>query len=385
MDISVKEIFSEKKYYSLDLNHILNLITFNKKNAQIYGSYAYRGLEYAGDVDIFEVIPVNNIKVFIKKLNNKLRAILKSKDVFITEIKIGEDPRFQVIDKTAYSGKDGKVYGYDYKESLDKLTDLYKQKIITPKEYKEGKSLLKPNPKPLELLEINKKMRYEVLRWTPNDILNGYIKYRGFKIDLEDALKGDGLFKIDYIADVDDRFIEMSNIYDLRIRGKRISRYPLSVDKTLLNDTLTFTEEGKYYKALKRLFTYYHYVYRTKQNKKEAKDMILKIFKILDSDIGKLSQVNSSVGALIALLINKPLIKKNRIKPQIDRMVSKLNNVATVPLYIKHEQEIVNLIRNAIRTKSTNKMVDLLKQIKSKLGDIINKQTYKEVKDDILT
>jgi hypothetical protein len=383
--ISVKEIFDEKNYYSIELRKIASLITFNLDKTKIYGSYGYRGLEYAGDIDMFEVVDVKNMKVFIKRLQDKIKAIMKSTNIFFTDIKIGEDLRFQVIDKTAYADSNRKIHGYNYEESLEKLTNLHKNKYITNKEFKKGKELLKKESsiQPLELLQINKKLRFEVLRWTPKDILNGYLKYRGVKIGLEEALRSDGLFKMDFIADVNDLFYEISNIYDLRINGKRISRYPLREDLTLINDFLTFSDEGKYYKSLKRLFTFYHYKYRlgkTDKDVKDSEDMILKIFKILDSDIGKLAQVRSSVEALISLINNAHYIDNKRIKAVIDKMIPRLNNVATIPVYKKNEATFMRMIEDAYNAKTPKKMAEILEILKNQLSKIIDTEAYLAVK-----
>lgn len=381
--ISVQEIFSEKHFYSIEFNKIVSLITFNKDKTKVYGSYAYRGLNYTSDIDLFEVVDVRNIKVFIKQFQSKIKAILKSTNIFITDIKIGELDELMVIDKKAYVSGDRKIFGYNYKESISKLNNLYKNKNITKKEFDEGKKLLKKDPTPIQLLEIIKKMRYEVLRWKPEDILNGYLKYRDYNISLEDALRSDGLFKIDFIVEMNDTFIEVSNIYDLRINGKRVSRYPLREDKTLLSDVITFAEEGKFYKALKRLFTYYHYTYRTKNNPEESKKMILKIFEILDSDIGKLSQINSTVGALISLLKNAKYINNNRIKAVINKLIPKLNNVSTIPVYIKNEARFMKMLKDAYNAKTVKQMLDIFQRFKSDMSFIIDNETNKKVRKDI--
>ena len=69
-----------------------------------------------------------------------------------------------------------------------------------------------------------KKLRFNILRWSPQMILKGEITLRnGKKYTLKEALADKTLFKLDVIADLNDSYTEFSIIYDIRLNGSRLN------------------------------------------------------------------------------------------------------------------------------------------------------------------
>lgn len=376
----IEDITKTKNYYSNELNNLLDYLTFNKKNINILGSFKFKSTKYNSDIDLFEPIEIKNIKSFSKKVKDKIKQILNKEDIYLGDIKIGELEELKIIDDTAYiNPDDGKIYGYDYNYSIEKLKELNNDKIISDKEYNMAKKLLKPDPNFNDLLLINKNLRFHILRWKPKDILRGYLNYRGYKIKLEDALVSNNMFKIDYIVYLNNKYIEITNIIDIRKDGVRLNKQSLNLEKNVINDIFLYNEKKEYFKVLKRLYTFFNYKYSNNLDKKDSKKMIEKIFNILDSNLGILYQIKGDIEVLIYLLENEKNIKKDRINKQIDNFITRLNNIYKINEYLKKEDKIISLINSILKTNTKNKVKKLYK-LKEKIENILNIETFNKVK-----
>jgi len=206
----VSDIERQKKYYDNELEDFFNLISYDRNNFRILGSYDNRAIFYPADIDIIEKIN-NSLSSFIKALQNKIKKISTLDNVYIMDIKMGSVKEWEVIDETAYV-ENGKIYGYNANKSKEKLKDLLNNNIITKEEYNNWyKQLInKPNEEQLQL--IKKEIRPNLLRWFPKDIIKGFINYRGYKITIKDALNTGGLNKFDFVLIKQDKMFVDINI-----------------------------------------------------------------------------------------------------------------------------------------------------------------------------
>jgi hypothetical protein len=148
----------------------------------------------------------------------------------------------------------------------------------------------------------------KALKWNYQDMMNGYKYFENdLKITFQEALTQESTIKLDLIALIEGEFIEITvNYYfDFSNRGKTYSKLG---DKLLfrhiLYDRRILDEEGKKYKALKRLYLYYNFTNNTAG--------IKLLSGLFNSNIGKLNKMVSSLST-ISLLINneKKPVKKD--------------------------------------------------------------------------
>lgn len=112
------------------------------------------------------------------------------------------------------------------------------------------------------------------------------IEYNDFKTKIKDV----DFIKIDIIARINIRFVEVSSIYNFSLSKENKN----DIKKRLFEDIKILLKEKKYYKILKRLFSIY------KLNKNHRLLKLLSDY--FNSDIGGLYQLNSNIDAINNLL-----------------------------------------------------------------------------------
>lgn len=369
-----KTILNKKEFFTDEINKILNLLSFNIENLIVAGSYGLRSMKYASDIDLIE--PVNINSGFINELKKKIKNLMNNKNIFLGDIKLGAIKDFEVIDENAYV-ENNKIYGYNYKEALEKLEELknnkINQRLITVNEFNEWRSLLKEKPNIEELEIIKKEIRPHILRWKPEDIIKGFVFHRGQKYKINDVIR-EGLFKIDLIALLNDnKFQEISIIYDIRKKNIRESKFKINPLQVFKNDINYYKSKKKYFKVLKRLFSYF--------SKTNDENNIKKLFYILNSDLGILNQIINDIESLLFLLEEKRKIPIDRLKDFIDNFINRLNNIYIINDYLKSEKAIINLIYSTLNKSSKKQIKNNLEKIKLKLENILNKNSKKYIKD----
>jgi len=125
---------------------------------------------------------------------------------------------------------------------------------VTDAEVKRAKALLKPHLTLREQVEARKELRFGVLRWTPAEVKKGVLRYRGRDFRLEDAMKSSGITKVDLVAWVKDKYVEVSNILLWTHGGKPYAHLP-EVTRAIREDILVFRDEGKFMKMAKRMYS----------------------------------------------------------------------------------------------------------------------------------
>lgn len=192
---------------------------------------------YSGDYDLIETHPID-VAAF-KRLVKRA-----SKVGHITDIKCGEVPEWQLLTSSTYSQA----------RELKHLGELWKQGIVTDAEVRTAKDILKPHLSLRERLEAKKELRFGVLRWTPAEVKKGVLKFRGRVIRLEDAMRSSGITKVDLVAWVKDKYVEVSNII-LWTQGRKPYAKVPEATKSIREDILVLEHEGKFMKMAKRMYS----------------------------------------------------------------------------------------------------------------------------------
>jgi uncharacterized protein YqgQ len=168
MELSVKDIKNKKKYLDNEIDDVLSLISFNRQNLSILGSYGLRSSLYPSDIDAEEVVSYD--KSTIKKIQQIIKNVNNRTDLFITDIKLGSIDDYEVVKDNAYVYKD-QVYNYDADDSREKLKELYKKNIVSKEEFNKWNKILIKNPTQEQLIEIQKEIRPNLMRWSVVEII----------------------------------------------------------------------------------------------------------------------------------------------------------------------------------------------------------------------
>jgi hypothetical protein len=171
----------------------------------------------------------------------------------IVDIKCGEVTQWNLL-KYPYI-KNGSVKNYNHGDEREHLSKLWNSQIISDSQYRMAKELLKPNLTAVEFLLAKKVLRFGLLRWTVDEVMDGYKTLLDNSIiRLYDAFQSKGITKIDIIAWVNNKYVEFSNIILWTHSGKPYAYIP-GLKRALSEDILLYEAEGNYVKVAKRMYS----------------------------------------------------------------------------------------------------------------------------------
>jgi hypothetical protein len=253
-----------------------------KGKVKLVGSNQRRGALFTSDYDISTEL--HGRPAVLAYYFKKVMQEIPKKDYYFMDFKAGLDKRLV----------------YDF-EDLNKylqnplIRASYKKKILASKGEAQVKLIR-------DLF---------ILRWTPADITNGFVKLiDGTKYSLEDALQDDTTIKLDIVIPVGDRYAEVSEMY----MYKQSEVDNDEVLHSLADDIELFRHENTM-KSLKRLYSIIFL--------KNPKDLRLhKLDEFFNSEYGLLNKCANDLAILLLLtskhtvpfqnvLSNLQMIKEN--------------------------------------------------------------------------
>jgi len=369
--ITLKKAYPEG--YPNDAVELLKSMSFTDgKAVNVVGSMSLRSQVYAGDYDAYEKVSYRGTKtLIIKRLVNKFKSIIKSIEKFpftyIGDIKSGSVEEWRVIQRP-----------YNQEKSFKKLEELYKLKIISRKEYDEGKKRFVKNPSELDLLLLEQDFRPNIIRWKVWEVLKGYKTLKdGRKFTLEEAFQTPTITKLDVMSWVqNNRFTDFSMIYEFNINGEMLNPGIKDFEKSILENIYVLHSEKKYYKMAKRLFSLAKY--------KDNIDVLEILSHLFNGDLGRLYIVYSDIGTIQDLFEYENNLPYSKLEFEFDQFKGRLSNIS-LPDYIKKEKSIFEKIDTLVRVEkiTTNKsrILNLLDDLKSDLLEILSKYTEKFLKE----
>ena len=369
--ITLKKSYPEG--YPNDAVELLKSMSFTDgKAVNVVGSMSLRSQVYAGDYDAYEKVSFKGTKTLIlKRLVNKFKSIIKSLQKFpltyIGDIKAGSVEEWRIIQRP-----------YNQEKSFKKLEELYKLKIISRKEYEEGKKRFIKNPSELDLLLLEQDFRPNIIRWKVWEVLKGSkILKDGRKFTLEEAFQTPSITKLDIMSWVqNNRFTDFSMIYEFIINGETINPGIKDLEKSILENIYVLHSEKKYYKMAKRLFSLAKY--------KNNIDVLEILSPLFNGDLGRLYIVYSDIGTIQDLFEYENNLPYSKLEFEFDQFKGRLSNIS-LPDYIKKEKSIFEKIDTLVRIEkiATNKsrILNLLDELKSDLLEILSKYTEKFLKE----
>ena len=331
--------------YPDDVVSILKSMSFSESGLKLLGSMSLRSQIYAGDFDAFETVEMKGkvdqvVKDLRVKLQQNIKELQRLKSVFIADIKSGCVDKWRVIPRAAMIVK-GKIVGWDYKYSMNKLKELKSANVISDAEFKKSSATITASPTINDFFAARDANKYHILRWKPKDVLANSLKLRdGSKVTLEQTFQQPAISKMDVIALVQNsRFTDFSAIYEFRCNGKTLNPDPIDIQTSLAADILYYSGKGKYFKAIKRTFALAKF-----QN---DLPLIEKLTPVLNSDLGILYRVAGDIGTLLNLL-EYPNVEMLEVRYQIDQMIWALSNIYTMTGFLKDEPKIVEEIKRIL-------------------------------------
>lgn len=271
-----RRLFPEQ--FSKPVRKLMDELSFGPPD--VMGSSGDHRVMYAADYDLLEMVTFHgkaSVKAFQKKI-----ATLVSK-VCVTDIKVGEVTEWNLLQDETYSRE----------TELAHLRRLWQEKVITDTEKQEGERMLKEALTLPDRVAARKKLRFGILRWTPKEVAAGVKMTRlDTPIRLEDAMKSKGITKVDVLAWVKDKYVEVSNIVLWTTRGGKPYAHIPELLTALREDIAHYVHDGNYFKAAKRMLS-------IAKNRKEVAQQEA-LLAILNSQLGHISTVVSDLKSLEA-------------------------------------------------------------------------------------
>jgi hypothetical protein len=215
----------------------------------------------------------------------------------------------------------------------------------------------------------------EPLRWTKDDIDNGYktLQNKKKKTFEEALLDTDNTIKIDIIALIDGVFNEFSeNLYFKFGLGKdAITNYnPKDITKpkileSIKRDFFEKLEVNKPFKALKRKFAYYKLLDSKKYN-----EMLSTLTNYFNSEVGICAKAHADIDTIL-------LVMEKSDKVKINDVINNLQNIKQQLSYAPNLESLSETINKICSSKSKKAIENKLKKLNEKIYKFINKETNK--------
>jgi uncharacterized protein YqgQ len=358
----------QKKYpdnFSEDIISTIEDLTLQSGTQPFLQGSGRLKLNYPSDFDLAQYTPVNkNIIPDFKSVINKL---LKRKNVYIADIKSGEIPFLKVIPT------DTNEINYNERREgfIIKLNELYKNGCIDKEEFNESISILKPDLKNMDISIVKHYIRFEIIRWKPQDILKGFVVYRTHKVPLNKYLFGDNTTKIDTIIWVNGiRYTECSMIYFFLLNGKPTNSMATEYIETIKNEIPYLLYKKRYMKICKRINNLETY----SENPNEK--ILEQFYKLFNSDLSLLNQVLGDIAVLKYLIENINHIPKEKFEFEIDQMKYRLGNM-TNSQYLNKE-DIVTKLLNELENDVVD--ISIIDKLETLLRNILEPEVFKIMK-----
>lgn len=372
------DLIEKKSFNSFNIDQVkaIKTISGNVKDSVPFGSFIFRAQYFPGDIDVIEF--VNNCdnnkvckskKELILKVWYYLIDIIKKTDsmsnYFFSESKIGFDYRF-------YFTSDDPKFIY-------KVNNLKNNKLLDINEFNSLINLYKHLTKDnVDIINEFLRMKY-TLRWTKDEILNGYKYLIGNKIiNITDALDDFSPIKIDLFIPINGNFIEVTNFFVLFDYIKSNGKYKehfLNIHfdyvKSIVQQLEKFSSKlfFKPFKYAKRLWALSRYLEDTKYLN------ILTPF--LQSNYARLYQINSEIETLILMFQRIQHYPLDIMLRQIDNFKSRLAFIYDIKFDDNYIYGLIDVIVNDFFDLGVGKVIDILSNIKKYFDKIIGNKAVK--------
>ncbi len=372
----------------------INTISHNPKNSARFGSWIYKSQLYSGDIDLTSIeahccdIPTAT-KQFVKDTQNIVKKIQKTKSHYIGDIKAGIDQALIIDIGDLSFSRTGKpsITGYNRETVAFAIKQLYRDGLINSKEYEEIMKYVIENIDLEQWEKLYAVLRDKwLLRWSPAEILKGVKKLSGNrKITLGEAINQHTMTKIDMWAKVNERFIEYSNVltyYMVDKQGnKTLLNYvnvPEGIQEGLKKEVEKYAfsiKDFKPFKMIKRMWS----MARTNKDYK----MIELLTPLMQTDLGRLSQINSDLEVLIGIIKNVKSPPMASIMQEIDNLKWRIGNIFEINIEPQAVIKDLNYIlsKNKNTAKNKKELIKFLEALQTFFKQTINREALRALKN----
>jgi len=258
---------------------------------------------------------------------------------------------------------------YNADKSHKRLEELFEKKIISKKEYEDGKVRFIDSPTKLEILLLEQDFRPNIIRWKAAEVLKGYKKLQdGRTFTLEEAFSTPTITKLDVVSWVqNNRFTDFSVIYEFKNNGVLLNPSIRDFEESISENIYVLQHEKKFYKMAKRIFSLAKYHDNT-----ELLELLTPLF---NGDLGRLYIVYGDIGTIENLFEIESSLPYKELEFEFDQFKGRLSNIR-LSKYVHSEDAIfhdIDVLVN-IRKVVTNKprILKLLVHIKNRLLEILS-------------
>lgn len=381
LSIHTTDIIGVKKYpenYTSDLLEVINLLSYKNTSKLkteepiIYGSASIK-ISSPSDYDCYQKILSKDIQSIIRGFKEIINNLEKKSGLYIADIKCGSIDALKIIPN--HVNEDN--YNEELNNMIDKANELYRLKKIDKEEYNNTLKYLKPDLRNFDIAIIKKEIRFNIGRWTPEEIKKGYIMRRGYKLTLEEAVQQKELTKIDVISFNVNRYPEISMVYLFSLNGKIINQgYNEEDREILLQQTIPpLIFDDNYFKVAKRIFAIERY---RKNSNLRVLEILMRLF---NSDLGRLYQICSDLNTTLYMFDNYKNLDMNRIEYMLNQIRFRTSNFINKE-YEKHENKLLKLLGQFEYNPKNN--VKKLIQYRDEMFNLLNTQTKKYLESNRL-
>jgi hypothetical protein len=360
--------------YSQEVIKNIKMVTFFHNGlANIFGSYIYRIQKYPGDIDLVETftecctIP-EVISKFIVSLKRVVTNILNEKNHFFSEFKAGFDNGYNINIGECILG-----YYFPAPGFAELVEKMHRQKLLNDEEAHTIFSVLDLQTHDGWSFDTISQIfrKHLILRWTAQEILNGFKIIRGQKVLLEQALKQKTFVKIDMIAHVDGRFVEVTNFIGLVLKKKDNTTWiNINVDIEANHEVLAvlpFEVERLYFsdfyyspfKMIKRMFSL------SRSGRNAA--LLNLLIDVISSNISLLYQLKSQIESIVIILEKAPTVPNKLIFNQLDNMKHSFSSILQfTPTQINIITQTIDEV-NSLDSSSRSNRIVLLENLNKKI------------------
>src|SRR5271170_3174251 len=342
--------------FTNDIQHAIKTLVNKLDDSQVFGSFMYRAQSFPGDLDIHEIVdiccsPEDATKRMASILKKVVKRVKKTRGYYFSEVKSGNDERF-IVDP-------------DEPDYLQKIKDLHHQGLLDDEEFNKLKyaSITKDDDEK-ELIKEDIRQLY-VLRWTEKEILQGYKILRGGKkITLAQSMNMKAHIKIDILAPINGKYIEVTNFFILGYYDKNGDHALINSDdfdyvKGLLDQIKKLSSKAFFnpFKLAKRMWG----LARHLKNKK----LLDILTPLMQSGIARMNQIKSEIEVIQLILEKVKSPPLATLKKQIDDFKSRLSYVYDIVLSDIPIYDMIDKIVNGKMSKE--KIIKSLEIIKETL------------------
>lgn len=392
-DIEFQKLTAVKPDSSISnpIKKIIELISGKSKSVIPFGSWKYKSQLYPGDIDLIEIDEECCSKEeatikFVKHIQKIVRAIKNARGVYLGDIKAGEDKLFKVDIGQMIFDNNGfvRIDNYNPVKIRAFVNEWSKLKLITPEQKKEILSHVLDKTNQLHFEQLYATLReLWLLRWTEKEILKGQKKLPGKrKYTLAQAINDPTITKIDLWTQISGRYMEFSNLLVFYMIDKDGNRKVLNFNDADIVEALKFQVQKfafskndlKLLKMVKRIWS----IARLTNDKK----MIEKLTPLLQTDLGRISQISSEMDTVILMLQNLKIPPMSSIMKQIDGWKYRFSNIYQLDINEEEIDKIFDkLLKHNKNTKANKEyIIKVLKELKSQFLKISNDVLMKILK-----